>query len=107
MSVESLMQTCADLRIKLALKGDNSDRLQVDAPKGTLTAPLREALAASKGEIIALLKSQQSASATQTEAISANPDDTVTSTPEATRSMPTKKQANQSHQLDSSELEVN
>src|ERR1043166_3553446 len=79
MSVESLMQTCADLRTKLRLKGDNS----------------------------ALLKAKQKASETQTEALSTDADETVTSTPEATRSMPTKKQTNQPHEFDSSELEVN
>ena len=31
MSVDSIMQTCAELGIKLTLKGDDNDRLQVDA----------------------------------------------------------------------------
>ena len=42
MSAESLMRICDELGIKLALKGYNSDRLEVDAPKGVVTASLRE-----------------------------------------------------------------
>ena len=34
MTVDSLMQTCEELGIKLALKADDNSRLQVDAPKG-------------------------------------------------------------------------
>ena len=41
MTVNSLMEKCAELGIKLALKGEANDRLQVDAPKGALTAELR------------------------------------------------------------------
>jgi len=33
------MQRCAELGIKLTLKADDNERLLVDAPKGTLTAP--------------------------------------------------------------------
>src|SRR5882672_6977879 len=58
MTVESLMQTCAELGIKLTLKSDDNDRLLVDAPKGTLTAALREALTANKPDLIAYLKEQ-------------------------------------------------
>src|SRR2546427_9464934 len=66
MTVQSLMQRCAELGIKLTLKADDNDRLLVDAPKGTLTAPLREALAAHKLELIAILKtSDQEPSITQ------------------------------------------
>src|SRR6267143_6715618 len=61
MTAESLMQLCAQLGIKLALKGDDSDRLQVDAPKGALTASLRDALAANKADLLVLLKSKQQA----------------------------------------------
>ena len=114
MSVESLMQTCADLGIKLALKGDDNDRLQVDAPKGTLTAPLREALAANKSELIAALKSKQNSTISQPETISVDPDETVTQTPasisssssEATRSMPKNTQTNLPHQVAGTEIEV-
>ncbi len=60
MTIESLMQTCSELGIKLTLKGDDSDRLQVDAPKGALTAELREALTAQKPAVIAFLKEQAS-----------------------------------------------
>ena len=56
MKLESLMQQCEELGIKLALKGDDNDRLQVDAPKGALSAPLREALSANKANIITALK---------------------------------------------------
>jgi len=56
MTVQSLMQRCAELGIKLTLKADDSERLLVDAPKGTLTAPLREALAEHKPELISILK---------------------------------------------------
>src|SRR5688572_11703906 len=67
MTVQSLMQRCSELGIKLALKGDDDSRLLVDAPKGTLTAPLREELAAHKPELIAILKSRnQENSITQT-----------------------------------------
>ena len=67
MTVQSLMQRCAELGIKLALKADDNDRLLVDAPKGTLTAPLREDLAAHKLDLIAILKtSDQEYSVTQT-----------------------------------------
>src|SRR6267142_3845058 len=78
MSAESIMQMCAELGIKLALKGDDSDRLQVDAPKGALTAPIREALAAHKTEIVAALKSKELSAqpSSQTDA-----DETVTRTP--------------------------
>ena len=87
MTVDSLMQTCAELGIKLALKGDGTDRLQVDAPKGALTSPLREALAANKPELIAFLKAQQQA-ARQVQV--PNPDEdseiTETQTPASTSS---------------------
>ena len=62
MTVQSLMQTCAELGIKLALKEDDSDRLRVAAPKGALTAPLRDALAAHKPDLIAILQAKQQAS---------------------------------------------
>jgi len=59
MTAESLVQMCAGLGIKLSLKGDDNTRLQVDAPKGALTAALRDALAAHKPELIAILKTEQ------------------------------------------------
>jgi len=77
MTIESLLQTCAELGIKLALKGDASDRLQVDAPKGALTASLREDLVAHKTELIAFLKSQNVSHPTQAQ----DPDETVTRNP--------------------------
>src|SRR5882762_8732321 len=62
MSVESLIQLCAQHGIKLALSPDGSERLVVDAPKGALTPSLREALTAQKPELIAALKAQAQAS---------------------------------------------
>jgi hypothetical protein len=56
------MQTCAELGIKLALKEDDNDRLRVAAPKGALTAALRDALAAHKPDLIAILQAKQPAS---------------------------------------------
>jgi hypothetical protein len=58
MTVNSLMQTCEALGIKLGLKGDGSDRLVVDAPKGALTPTLRDELAARKPQLIAFLKTR-------------------------------------------------
>jgi len=58
MTVNSLMEKCAELGIKLALKGEASDRLQVDAPKGALTAELRDALTAKKSDLITALKTR-------------------------------------------------
>ena len=108
MNVESIMQTCAELGIKLTLKGDDSDRLQVDAPKGALTAPVREALAAHKTDIVAALKAEQLAHQSQ------DPDETVTRIParktpnsEATPLILEQPLANPPTQLDRTEVEVN
>jgi hypothetical protein len=66
MTVDSLVQTCEALGIKLALKADGSDRLIVDAPKGALTPSLRDELTARKPQLIAFLKKKnQSVSQTQ------------------------------------------
>ncbi len=66
MTIDSLFQTCEALGIKLALKGDGSDRLVVDAPKGALTPSLRDELAARKPQLISFLKTRnQTASQTQ------------------------------------------
>jgi hypothetical protein len=67
MTVDSLIQTCEALGIKLALKGGDSDRLVVDAPKGALTPSLRDELTARKPQLIAFLK-QRNQSASQTQA---------------------------------------
>ena len=61
MRVEALIETCAQLGIKLELAGDNNDRLKVDAPKGAMTAELREALTSNKPELIAFLNTQHQA----------------------------------------------
>src|ERR1700674_2369398 len=67
MTVQSLMQRCSELGIKVSLKADDNDRLLVDAPKGTLSADLRDALAAHKLDLIAILKTNdQEYSLTQT-----------------------------------------
>ena len=92
MTVESLMQRCAELGIKLTLKADDLDRLVVDAPKGTLTMPLREALTAHKPDLIAILKtSDQEPSITQvpspskpSEAIESRAPASTWNSPEAT-----------------------
>src|SRR5687768_11810776 len=59
MTIESLIQTCTQLGIKLGLAGENNDRLKVDAPKGALNESLRNALTARKPELIAFLTAQQ------------------------------------------------
>ena len=68
MTGESLMRLCAELGIKLTLTGDNNDRLQVDAPKGAMTSSLREALAARKPELIAILKTENNQVSKQAQA---------------------------------------
>ena len=80
MTAQSLMQTCAELGIKLALSEEDESRLRVDAPKGSLTPALRDALAAHKSELITALKSQQ-AHATVAEDSVLHPDETVTPVP--------------------------
>src|SRR4051812_22546231 len=77
MSVEFLLQLCAQHGIKLTLAGDGSDRLIVDAPKGSLTPSLREALTANKADLIAALKAQAAQSKTVTEI----PSSTSSTTP--------------------------
>src|SRR5688572_12584813 len=77
MTVQSLLQRCTELGIKLALKADDNDRLLVDAPRGTLTAPLREALTAHKRDLIAMLKANdQEYSVTQTRTPSQTSEET-------------------------------
>ena len=59
MKLEALLETCSQLGIKLELAGENNDRLKVDAPKGALTAELREALTSNKPELIAFLTNKK------------------------------------------------
>src|SRR5882762_9965329 len=59
MTVQSLMQMCAGLGIKLRLAGDDHSRLQVDAPKGTLTPFIREELATHKLDLVVALKAMR------------------------------------------------
>ena len=115
MSVDSIMQTCAELGIKLTLKGDDNDRLQVDAPKGALTAPIREALAAHKTGIVAALKLKQISRQAQRRTFSEDPDETVTRTParttpnfpEAAPLILEQSLTNPPAQFDRTEVEVN
>jgi hypothetical protein len=115
MSAESIMQTCAELGIKLALKGDASDRLQVDAPKGALTAPIREALAANKSDIVAALKSKQNSQQSQAQDVLQDADETVTrtaasttaSSPEVRPLILEQPLTNPPAQFDPTEIEVN
>ena len=106
------MQMCAQLGIRLALKGDDNDRLQVDAPKGALTASIRETLTANKTEIVAALRSKSRK--LQPQIPSRDPDETVTRTPasntpnspEATLLTLEQPLANPPGQFDRTELEV-
>jgi pyochelin synthetase len=52
MNLHLLIDSLTDRGIKLSIEGD---ALIVDAPKGTLTSDVREALTAQKAEIVALL----------------------------------------------------
>ena len=51
MSVTSLIRQCHDAGIRLQARGD---RLHVEAPVGSMTPVLREALAAHKADLLAL-----------------------------------------------------
>src|SRR5258705_4381416 len=82
MTVDSIMQMCAELGIELSLKVDDNNRLHVDAPKGTLTASIRETLTAHKTEIVAALKSKSSNP--QPQLLSRDRDETVTRPPAST-----------------------
>ena len=88
MSAPAIMQMCAELGIKLALKGEDNDRLQVDTPKGVLTTAIREAITAQKTDIIAALKSKQVSPKSQLQIHSQDPDTTVTRTPASTPTSP-------------------
>ena len=82
MNVESLVNMCAELGIKLALKGDDNDRLQVDAPKGAMTVGLRKSLVDQKADLIAFLKTKQPVSGQVKPSVSSeDPDETVTRAP--------------------------
>ncbi|HKP46358.1 MAG TPA: HEAT repeat domain-containing protein, partial [Pyrinomonadaceae bacterium] len=86
MSIESLMQTCEALGIKIGLKDDGSDRLIVDAPKGVLTPSLRDELTARKAQLISHLKTRGQ-SAPQVQAINTTPS-SETEAPTAQRNIP-------------------
>lgn len=55
------MKRCAELGIKLAIKNDD-DRLLVDAPKGSLTTELRDAISERNKDLIAILKTRDQTS---------------------------------------------
>ena len=115
MNAELIMKTCADLGIKLALKGDDNDRLQVDAPKGALTASIREALAAHKTELVAALKLKQVSQQPLPQTPSQDSDQTITriparptpNYPEATPLILEQPATNPPTQFDRTEVEVN
>src|SRR5262249_13646633 len=67
MTAESLLELCAGLGIKLDLAGDGRDRLQVDAPKGSLTPSLREALSENKINLVNILRNRESETSVATQ----------------------------------------
>ena len=88
MTVKSLMQMCEGLGIKLTLAGDDHNRLQVDAPKGTLTQAIREELTTHKLDLVVALV-EQSRAQTQAQTIEAtnSSDDSVTHVPSPRRTI--------------------
>ncbi len=113
MTVQSLMRLCAELGIELTLKGDNNDRLVVDAPKGALTEPLRQALTQHKPALISILRTREQASSrvrNRTSAVvepSTTPPTTVASQPPVQLSVSEKSQPTSSASIERSEAEVN
>ena len=89
MSVNVVMEKCMELGIRLALKGEANDRLQVDAPKGALSAELRDLLTANKSDLIAALKAQAAARDSQTE----TSQPAITVTQESSRTTPQSPEA--------------
>src|ERR1044072_6133583 len=73
-----------ELGIRLALKGEANDRLQVDAPKGALNSELRDLLTANKSDLIAALRAQAAARDSQTE----TSEPAITLTQESSRTTP-------------------
>src|SRR5215216_6042494 len=84
MTTEALMQTCAELGIKLSLREDDDSRLLVDAPKGALTASLRDALAAHKPDLIAAIKKSTARASQAHETATPIPARISPNSPEAT-----------------------
>src|SRR6185295_6690600 len=111
MSVESIMEMCAKLGIKLALKETDNDRLQVDAPKGALTPQIRETLAENKAAIVANLKSKQLSDNAQPQTAAKQPTQSPASTtsnsPEATPLILEQPSTHTAGQVDRTEIEVN
>src|SRR5882762_7629812 len=88
MTVESLMQMCERLGIRLMLAGDDQNRLQVDAPKGALTQSIRDELTAHKLAIVIALKAKKQAQSQVPFAdATGSPDDSVTHIAEPRRAM--------------------
>jgi len=57
MTARNLLSELREKGVEVKTSGD--DRLVIDAPKGTITPELRSALAAHKGELLQILKSEQ------------------------------------------------
>lgn len=70
MTVVELLTALSDCRVRLSLNGD---KLRVDAPKGALTAELRDALVANKAAIVAVFKARD-AEERQTKVVQITPD---------------------------------
>src|SRR5882762_8125547 len=88
MTVESLMQMCERLGIKLMLAGDAKNRLQVDAPKGALTQSIRDELTAHKLELVIALRAKNQAQSQVSSAdATGSSDDSVTKIAEPRRAM--------------------
>src|SRR5580765_5020976 len=108
MSVESLMELCEDLGIKLTITGDDPSRLQVDAPKGSLTQSLREELTAHKLDLVVALKQQKRAhtQAPAAEAVNSS-DDSVTHLPRSHKTISEQQWSSLPANFERAEAEVN
>lgn len=113
MTTKALLQRCAELGIKLALREDDDNRLLVDAPKGVLSASLRNALAAHKRDLIAVLKAQRTSRPSLPHSSAQDPDTgtrkpatTTPSSPEATPLILEHSTTNPTGQSHRTEVEV-
>src|SRR6266850_31044 len=107
MTVESLMQICERLGIKLMLAGDAQNRLQVDAPKGALTQSIRDELTAHKLELVIALKAKKQAQSQVPSAdASDSPDDSVTHIAEPMRAMSNQQVSTMPASFERADVEV-
>ncbi|MDX6384947.1 MAG: hypothetical protein QOK48_2520, partial [Blastocatellia bacterium] len=60
MTAHELLSQLREKGVEVKTSGD--DRLVIDAPRGTITEELRGALSAHKGELLQILKAEQTAS---------------------------------------------